>query len=149
MQSRTALAIAVALSLATGADRTCAHLVPLPDVGPPLLLRLKGVLTDSRAAASTQGFTVVSFGFAAAPASVERWLGVTDVRTVGGDQAVSGKTVLWSVAMWQPNFLVEGPPDLSAALQRIPPGTQVEIEGLVVRSPNGYLLRSVRADEPR
>ena len=143
---RPAVAAGLALTFVlAGALPVPAQFVPLPNVGPRPLLRLEGVIEHSHDAAKRHGFTVTSFGFLGAPASVERWLGVTLARTVGGDQAVNGKTVLLNVSMWQPNFLVSGPPDLSAVLQAFAPGTRVEIEGLLVRGPNGYLLRSVRA----
>ena len=56
--------------------------LPLPNVGPPLLLALDGVIEPSAESARGKGFTVASLAFAGSDA--RRWLGVTRARTFGG-----------------------------------------------------------------
>jgi hypothetical protein len=114
---------------------------PLPNVAPPLLLRLDGVLEASPAAARGKGFAVASLGFLGSDA--RRWLAVTSARTVGGDNALDGKDVLALVAPFTPNLLVAGPEDLVRRLRDAPPGSSVRVEGLVDRSSRTYYLRSV------
>jgi hypothetical protein len=121
---------------------------PLPNAGPPLLLKLEGVIQPSKAAATGIGFTVTSFAFLGGKSQTERWLGVTKARTVGGDQPLDGKDVLAVVAPFTPNFLVVGPKDLVAQLRDAPPGTAVRIEGLVNRGSRTYFLRRVERDVP-
>ena len=122
---------------------------PLPNIGPPLLLRLQGVTAATPGAAAKVGFRVVSLGFLGDDATGVRYLGVTDARTVGGDQFLNGKDVLEMLAPFQPMLLVTGPPDLVARLRDVPPGSRVEIEGLVERAARTYYLRSVRDIGPR
>ena len=114
---------------------------PLPNVGPPLLLRLDGTIEESKEAARAKGFDVVSLGFL--KGDERRWLAVTDVRTVGGDQPLFGKDVLAIVAPFDPNLLVAGADDLVRKVRDAPPGTALRIEGLVSRGSRVYQLRSV------
>src|SRR5437773_6741403 len=89
---------------------------PFPG-GPPLLLKLEGVIQPTRATAQRTGFTVTSLAFAGGSTDEQRWLGVTKARTVGGDQPLDGKDVLAVVAPFTPNFLVVGAKDLVARLR--------------------------------
>ena len=115
---------------------------PFPG-GPPLLLKLEGVIQTTNAAAQRTGFTVTSLAFAGGRTDEQRWLGVTKARTVGGDQPLDGKDVLAVVAPFTPNFLVVGPKELVARLRDAPPGTAVRVEGLVNRGARTYFLRRV------
>jgi len=115
---------------------------PLPNVGPPLLLRLEGKIETSPDAARRTGFAVVSLGFPS-DRSAQRWLGVTEARTFGGDQFLDGKDVLALVAPFSPNLLVVGPEKQVSALRDAPPGTDVRVEGLVDRGARTYYLRKV------
>ena len=140
--------VALAL-LATAAVALAQHapgLGPFPNLGPPLLLRLEGVIQPTRAAAEQTGFTVTSLALPGESAEVQRWLGVTKARTMGGDQPLNGKDVLAVVAPFTPNFLVVGPKDLIARLRDAPPGTAVRLEGLVSRGSRTYYLRRVERD---
>ena len=116
---------------------------PFVNAGPPLLLRLEGILAQDAARARAQGFTVASLGVLGRPADQRRWLGVTDARTVGGDQAVDGKDVLNAVSPFTPNLLVAGPPAVVERLLAQPDGAHVVIEGLVDRASRTYYLRSI------
>jgi len=120
-----------------------AQIPPLPNVGPPLLLRLDGVIEASADAARGKGFTVTSLGFLGTDA--RRWLGVTDARTVGGDNALDGKDVLALVAPFTPNLLVAGPEELLRQLRDAPPGSHVRVEGLVDRGSRTYYLRRIES----
>jgi len=143
---RVPLTILAALALATAAPsslRSAPISPPFPSVGPALLLRLKGVIQTTSPAARKYGFTVASLGFAGTDAA-ERWLGVTDARTVGGDNPVNGKDVLAALSPFTPNLLVMGPPDLVARLSALPAGTTVTIEGLVDRGSRTYYLRRLQ-----
>ncbi len=137
----TALVFFAAASVAS-AQRS-GGLGPLQNAEQPLLLRLEGVIQPTKAAARRSGFTVTSLGFAHASAEDERWLGVTKVRTVGGDQVLNGQDVLNAVAPFEPNLFVVGPDDLLAKLRDAPPGTAVRVEGIVTRSSRTYFLRRV------
>ena len=113
---------------------------PFPNFGPPLILRLEGVLERSREGARTHGFDVASLGFLGGEDD-RRWLGVTEARTIGGDQSVDGKDVLAAVAPFTPNLLITGPRELTDGLRSFPPGTRVVLEGLVDRGARTYYLR--------
>lgn len=115
--------------------------------GPPLMLRLEGVIQPTREAAEhTGGFTVASLGFVDGKSAERRWLGVTAARTVEGDNPLEGKDVLDVVAPFQPNFLVAGSADLVADVRDVPPGTTLRIEGLVDGASRTYYLRRVERE---
>ena len=116
--------------------------LPLPNVGPPLLLRLEGKREPTAEAARAVGFTVASFGFTGDGSRL--WLGVDDARTVGGDHPLDGKDVLEAVSPYTPNFLVAGSADLVSALRSAPDDAPLVVEGLVLRGSRIYYLRSVR-----
>ena len=118
---------------------------PLPNAQPPILLRLEGVIQPTQGAARQTGFTVTSLAFAGKSAE-QRWLGVTKVRTVGGDQVLNGQDVLAAVAPFAPNLFVVGPDDVLARLRDAPPGTAVRVEGIVNRGSRTYFLRRVERD---
>src|SRR5262249_28677250 len=98
-----------------------------------LMLRLEGVLTASRADAAKAGFTTASLGLMGGRERITRWLGVTEAVTIDSDRGPLGKDVLDALAGYTPTFLVIGPPDLVAALGRLPLSTRVRLEGLVRR----------------
>ena len=147
--ARVSVAVLALLAVAAGAAAQGVPGIsgPVPG-GPPLLLKLEGVIQPTRAAAAHTGFTVTSLAFAGAPTDAQRWLGVTKARTVGGDQPLDGKDVLALVAPFTPNFLVVGPKELVVQLRDVPPGTAVRIEGLVNRGSRTYFLRRVERDVP-
>lgn len=143
------LSVWAALITVLGAVGASGIDLPPPKLGPALLLRLDGVLTRDEAAAARVGFTVASFGFLGHGADADRWLGVTDARTVGGDVAVDGKDVLNAVAPFTPSFLASGAPEQVKALLAVPSGTAIRIEGLVDRGSRTFLVRSFeRRDAP-
>jgi len=145
--SRLAIVALALLATAAGAAAQRAPGVPGPlPGGPPLLLKLEGVIQPTEAAAKRTGFTVTSLAFLGAKTEAQRWLGVTKARTVGGDQPLDGKDVLAVVAPFTPNFLVVGPEALVAQLRDAPPGTAVRIEGLVNGGSRTYFLRRVERD---
>jgi len=119
---------------------------PLPNVAPPLLLQLDGVVAGSRRPAERKGFTAVSLAFVGSDA--RQWIGVNEARTVGGDQPLDGKAVLEQVEPFTPNFLVAGSNDLITRLRDARPGTHVRIEGLVERGSRTYQLRRVETEPP-
>jgi len=119
---------------------------PLPNVAPPLLLQLDGVVAGSRRPAERKGFTAVSLAFLGSDA--RQWIGVNEARTVGGDQPLDGKDVLEQVEPFTPNFLVAGSDDLITRLRNATPGTHVRIEGLVERGSRTYQLRRVETEPP-
>jgi hypothetical protein len=121
---------------------------PLPNVGPPLILRLDGVIEPSKEATRGVGFTAVSFGFLGEEQTDPRWLAVTDARTVSGDHPLLGKDVLNILAPFTPNLYVTAPPELMKRFRDLPPGTPVRLEGLVDRGARTYLLRSVEVRRP-
>jgi len=138
---------ALLLALAVGAPAGHARSIPggpFPNVGPPLLLRLEGALEASPDAARGKGFTVVSLALLGS--DEQRWLAVTEARTFGGDQPLSGKDVIDLVAPFRPNFLLAGPAELMSALRGVPPGARVRIEGLVDPGSRTYYLRRVERD---
>jgi hypothetical protein len=114
---------------------------PSPNVGPPLILRLDGLVESSREAAAGKGFAVASLAFHGS--DTRRWLAVNDARTIGGDHPLDGKDVLNVVAPFDPSFIVTGPEDVVARLRDAAPGTVVRVEGLVTTGSRTYLLRSV------
>jgi hypothetical protein len=122
--------------------------IPSPKLGPALLLRLEGVVGTDRAAVEKAGFTVTSFTFLGHGPEANRWLGVTDARTVGGDVAADGKDVLDAVAPFTPNFIASGDAGLVTPLLALPPGTAVRIEGLVDRGSRTFLVRSWSQQPP-
>jgi hypothetical protein len=130
---------AVLLGIAVAAAATE---IPSPKLGPALLLRLDGVVGMDRAAVEKAGFTVTSFTFLGHGPEANRWLGVTDARTVGGDVPADGKDVLDAVAPFRPNFIASGDPALVKPLLALPPGTALRIEGLVDRGSRTFLVRS-------
>jgi hypothetical protein len=136
--------IAVLLFAATAAAQRIPGINgPSPNVGPPLILRLDGVIVDSREAAAGKGFSVVSLAFFRS--ETRRWLAVKDARTVGGDNYLDGKDVLNILAPFDPNLLVVGPANLVARVRDAPAGTALRIEGLVDTGGRTYLLRSVES----
>ena len=114
---------------------------PAPNVGPPLILRLDGIIADSKEAAAGKGFAAESLAFSGS--ETRRWLAVNDARTIGGDNYLDGKDVLNILAPFDPNLLVVGPPDLVARVRDTPAGTPLRLEGLVDTGGRTYLLRSV------
>jgi hypothetical protein len=122
---------------------------PFPDVGPPIILRLEGVLAPSRETAAEHGFAAVSLGFLGEPPGRPRWLGVTSARTVGPDRFLSGREVLNAVAPFTPNLLVAGPDKLVSQVREAPRATAVRVEGLVSRGSRTYYLREVVVHPPR
>jgi hypothetical protein len=114
---------------------------PSPNVGPPLILRLDGMVATSREGAAGKGFAVESLGFL--KSKTRRWLAVTDARTIGGDNALDGKDVLNAVAPFDPNLIVAGPEALVARVRDAVPGTPLRIDGLVSIGSRTYLLRDV------
>ena len=138
------LLLTIALALMTTA--AAAQDLPSDRFGPPLILRLKGVVEPTREAARhTDGFAVVSLGFLGDGAPAQRWLGVDDARTLGDDGPL-GKDVLAVVEPFQPNLLVAGPADVVAELRDAPPGTVLDIEGLVDGDSRIYYLRRVERE---
>src|SRR3989442_11367946 len=99
--ARFSIAVVALLAMAAGA--AAQRVPPFPATGPPLILKLEGVIQPTKAAAERTGFTVTSLAFAGAPTGDQRWLGVTKARTVGGDQPLDGKDVLAVVAPFTPN----------------------------------------------
>jgi hypothetical protein len=145
---RPRIAVLVALALQCLAISAAAQPPqPAPNLGPPLLLQLEGVLARTRPAANAAGFTAASFVVLGEPSGTTRWLGVTKARTVGGDHPADGKDVLNALAPFVPNLLVTGPADLVARLREAPDGSSVRLEGLVDRSSRTYLLRSVEVGD--
>jgi hypothetical protein len=146
VRSRLRLLGVLALTILVARDGVAQLPPPLPNVGPPLILRLDGVWQPTRAAARAVGFTVASFAFLGDEQARTLWLGVTEARTVGGDNPVDGKDVLNAVAPFVPNLLIVGPKDLVARLRSAAPGTRLRIEGLVDRGSRTYYLRRIEFD---
>jgi hypothetical protein len=117
---------------------------PIPNFGPPLVLRLEGVIHSDAAAAKAAGFDVTSIELAGAPAKTVRWIGVTKAQTVSGDHFLDGKDVLAAMRPFRPNLFVPGPPALVGALRDAPDGAAVRLEGLVDRGARTYYLREVQ-----
>ena len=145
--ARVSIAVVALLAMAAcaAAQRVPGVAGPFPG-GPPLLLKLEGVIQPTKGAAQRTGFTVTSLAFADGGTYEHRWLGVTKARTVGGDQPLDGKDVLAVVAPFTPNFLVVGPKELVSQLRDAPPGATVRIEGLVNQGSRTYFLRRVERD---
>jgi hypothetical protein len=130
------------------AGAAAAQLPPLPNVGPPLLLRLEGVLAISRQSAEELAPRTASLGLDGI--ETIRWLAVERARTVGGDQPLDGADVLGLVAPFTPNLLVRGPADTIARLRAASDGDWVRLEGLVEGSSRTYYLRRLDLpDTPR
>jgi hypothetical protein len=138
-------AAAVVLAVVLAAGQAAAVVEPgMPNVGPPLILRLDGIVAAQRERLPGT-FAVVSLGLLGGRRDVRRWLAVTEARTIGGDNALLGRDVIERVAPLEPNFLVVGPPGLLAHLRKAPPGTRLRLEGLVSVMSRTWLLRDVRA----
>src|SRR5438034_11744126 len=90
--ARFSIAVVALLAMAAGA--AAQRVPPFPATGPPLILKLEGVIQPTKTAAERTGFMVTSLAFAGAPTGEQRWLGVTKARTVGGGQPPDGKDVL-------------------------------------------------------
>ena len=144
--SRVILSATLLLLAATARADERVPTGPLPNVPPPLLLQLDGVVAGSRRPAERKGFTAISLAFVGSDA--RQWIGVNEARTVGGDQPLDGKAVLAQVEPFTPNFLVAGSDELITRLRDATPGTHVRIEGLVERGSRTYQLRRVET-EPR
>jgi hypothetical protein len=131
-----AFAAAVVL-LCAGSSR--AHQPPGIAVNPPLVLRLEGRFAEDRARAHARGADAVSVRVGGA----ERWFSAEKARTVGGDQALDGRSVLAMLAPIHPNLIAVGSRDLRERLAAAPAGTPVAVEGLVNRGSHTFLLRDV------
>lgn len=138
----------LALLALVAAGGLAAAVEPPAAPAPPLILRLEGVIHRTKAGATGSGFTAVSLGFLGGSSDVQRWLGVTKARTVGGDQALDGKDVLALMAPYSPNFLVAGAARLVEQLRDAPAGTPVRLEGLVRRGSRTFYLRRVEVAAP-
>ncbi len=131
---------AAAILLLAAAPARPASLPPFVAGGQPILLRLEGAISPD-AARHGGAFTLVQIGFLRSE-HAPSWLGVTDVRVIGGNDSVLGKDVLDALAPLRPNLLAAGPEALVARLRDAPPGTRVQLEGLL-RWPRMYHLRAV------
>jgi hypothetical protein len=138
---QTTIVVVLLFAASVAAQRIPGGEGPLPNVGPPLILRLDGVVTDSREGASGKGFAVVSFAFARS--ETRRWFAVKDARTIGGDNYLDGKDVLNILAPFDSNLQVVGPAELVGKVRDAPVGTALRIEGLVDTGGRTYLVRSV------
>jgi len=138
--TRLASGLALVVLLSSGAHAQIQ--TPLPNVGPPLILELDGIVEPTPEAARGKGSDTASLGFFGS--DERRWLGVDKARTTGGDQPLNGKDVLAIVAPFTPNLMVAGPPDLVASLRDAPPGTNVHVEGLIDRGSRTYYLRRIQ-----
>lgn len=118
----------------------------MPDVlvRPPLVLRLEGSFATDREQARQHGADAVSMRFG----DVHRWFSAREVRTVGGDPPVSGRSVLNALAPYDPNLIVVGQADLLRALEDAAPGTPVRVDGVVDRAARTFLLREVVVGHP-
>jgi hypothetical protein len=145
MTSRLCLAILLVAGFVSRG--TARDVTPLPNVGPPLLLRLDGVIATSKEATRGVGFDAVSFGILGDDTGERRWLAVTDARTVGGDHPLLGKDVLDILAPFTPSLFITGPPELVRRVRDLSPGTPVRLEGLVNRGSRTYLLRQIEVRE--
>ena len=124
---------------------------PMPgiDLGPPLILRLEGVLEPTLEAARAAGNDIVSMQVLGGDGHATlRYLGATDARTIGGDNALFGKDVLAMVAPFNPNFLLTGPPAMLERVEQLAPHSRVVLEGLVTRGGRTYYLRKVEEVAP-
>ncbi|HLK91367.1 MAG TPA: hypothetical protein VKZ18_15825 [Polyangia bacterium] len=136
--------LVLALAVLATAGRARAGIQPgLPNAGPPLILRLDGIITAHPHRADG-AFTVVSLGLLGGRRDDRRWLAVTRARTIGGDNALLGRDVIEWVRPLDPNFLVVGPHALVARLRDAAPGTRVRIDGLASIMSRTWLLRSVQ-----
>jgi hypothetical protein len=117
--------------------------IPGVNLGPPLILRLEGVLETTPEAARGAGIDVVSMQVLGGDDTRLRYLGATDARTIGGDNALFGKDVLAIVAPFAPNLLLTGPPAMLERIEQLPPHSHVVLEGLVNRGGRTYYLRKV------
>jgi hypothetical protein len=133
--------VALLFAASAAAQRIPGIQGPSPNVGPPLILRLDGIIAESREGAVGKGFAIVSLAFSGS--ETRRWLAAKDARTVGGDNYLDGKDVLNILAPFDPNLLVVGPADLVGRVRDAPAGTPLRIEGLVDTGGRTYLLRSV------
>lgn len=120
-----------------------------PRLGPPLILRLDGVIATDRDEARRIGFTAVGFGVLGGEPGTRIWLAVEDARTIGGDHALLGKDVLDALAGYRPTLFLAGAKTLVARVTALAPGTPVRLDGLVDRGARTFLLRDVAADPPR
>jgi len=92
---------------------TLAHAdLPIPVLRTrPLILHLRGTMASERAEAARLGFATVSFAVAGRELDRRHWLGVEEVHPLG-DYPRLGKDILDDVRMYDPTFLIVGPPDL-------------------------------------
>jgi len=139
---RTASGAARAASLVTlVAIAIAAHASDLPrlKVGPPLQLRLEGSFAPDREHAVADGPDAVHMSIG----THDRWFSARVARTVGGDQPVSGRTVLNALAPFGTSLRVVGSADLVRQFDDAPDGAHMSVEGLVDIESRYYLLRSV------
>jgi hypothetical protein len=137
---RRALAAAALLVAAATSD---GREPMLPDIGPPLILRMEGRFAADRQHAADRADAVsIQVG------ERERWLAATKVRTVGADHTLSGRAVLNMLAPYEPNLLAVGREDLRLALTTAPEGAPVTVEGLLNRGSRTFLLREVVIGTP-
>jgi hypothetical protein len=109
----------------------------------PIILRLLGHFAPDRERAQAEGVDAVMI----AVDDVQRWFAVDRARTIG-DHALDGRDVLALLAPTTPNLIAVGADDLRRRLRDAPPGTPVEIEGLVERGSHTYLLRRATVGAP-
>ena len=140
MRAGTAI-VALLFAASAAAQRGPGIQGPAPNVGPPLILRLDGLIAESREGAVGKGFSIVSLAFSGD--DTRRWLAVKDARTVGGDNYLDGKDVLNILAPFDQSLLVVGPADLVGRVRDASAGKPLRIEGLVDTGGRTYLLRSV------
>jgi hypothetical protein len=110
----------------------------------PLILHLEGTLATERATAARSGFTTVSFAVTGRDPDLRRWLGVEKVQPLG-DYPRLGKSILDDVSMYDPTYLVVGPPDLVARFLDVAPATRVTLEALTNGTSRTFYLRLVEA----
>jgi hypothetical protein len=118
--------------------------LPKLNVGPPLQLRLEGSFAPDRAHALAGGSDAIRMSIG----GHDRWFAARVARTIGGDQARSGRAVLNALAPFQTSMRVVGSADLVRRIGDAPEGAPMSVEGLVDIESRYYLLRSVVIGSP-
>src|SRR5262249_3104173 len=123
---------------------TLAHAdLPIPVLRTrPLILHLQGTMASERAAAARLRFAAGSFAVTGREVDRRYWLGVEEVHPLG-DYPRLGKDILDDVRMYDPTFLIVGPPDLVTRFLAILPATRVTLEALTNGTSRTFYLRRV------
>jgi hypothetical protein len=132
----------LALVIACG-TATAGRFPPDVSIQPPIVLRLEGTFVADREHARAGGADAVGMLLG----DDRRWFSARDARTVGGDPAVSARTILNALAPYG-EVMVVGDAALRSRLADAAAGAPIRVDGVIDRGSRTYLLREVLVGDP-